>query len=70
MNETAYLDWFIGNKRVMRHKTRPDHACMYFEAGECRKFNDKMYRIKSIKLFNNCVFDKNPYIKRCYLTEV
>jgi len=70
MNRKAYLDWFIGNKRVMRHETRPYHACMYFEVGESRQFKGKMYKIISIKEFNACSFDEKPYIKRAYLKKI
>ena len=69
MKDKAFLDWFIGNKRVYRRETQPDHACMYFQVGECRQFKGKMYEIISIKNFYPSAFvnDKKPYVRRAYL---
>jgi hypothetical protein len=67
MNKKAYLDWFIGNKRVVRFETRPDHPCMVASIGERRQFNRRMHEILNIVEINKCVFDENPFIKRLYL---
>lgn len=66
--KTAYLDWFIGNKRVMRHVTTLYHPCLCASVGECRKLGGKMYRIKSIMEINAFNWSGKPYIKRFYLT--
>lgn len=70
MNRKAYLDWFIGNRRIMRRETHAGHACMYFGIGESRQFKGEMYKIISIKTFNGCHFDEKPYIKRAYLKKI
>lgn len=70
MNSKAYLDWFIGNKRVARHETTADHPCMWFKAGESRKFKGETYKIISIKKFNAFGFDEKPFIKRVYLKKI
>jgi hypothetical protein len=70
--EIAYLDWFIGNKRVHRWTTTAFKAGYNASVGERRQFNGKFYKIVSIKhSYPSALINDNlPYRVRLYLKAV